>query len=354
MSEERTGIIIFGARGFIGLNLCEKLLKMKTCEIFAVDSDEFSDPKCIQHFKIKNSSFLKGRYHEFVFDINNRFEVANFYDKLKNKNNVKIIEIYNLACPASPPKYQKNPLHTIQTNTIGLMNILDGMKEWYPSAKFLQSSTSEVYGEPKESPQSEDYFGNVNTVGPRSCYDEGKRVAESICREYFEKQKLDIRIVRIFNTYGPYMSRTDGRVITNFIHASLTDTPLTIITANNKKDNMYPYRSFCYIDDLLEMICESVMFMSSSREMILVNTGNDQDFCDISELSIKVFKIRDKLLQLINPTYKVILCDPRKDDPSTRKPNMIKFKNMFCHVPDFTSLDEGLLKTFQFYMECYK
>jgi UDP-glucuronate decarboxylase len=250
--------LITGGAGFIGSNLCEKLLNVGH-KIICVDNLCTGNIKNIQHlFENANLKFIN-------HDITNYLDIDDEID-----------EIYNLACPASPPKYQNEPIKTLKCNFIGVLNLLELAK--IKGAKILQSSTSEIYGEPEISPQHEEYRGNVNTVGIRSCYDEGKRVAETLMIEYHNQYNVDIRIARIFNTYGPKMDKNDGRVVSNIINQALSNIDLTIY------GNGEQTRSFCYIDDQLDGL---IKLMNSNYVYPDIKKGlNGLAFNSISSLAM--------------------------------------------------------------------
>ena len=241
-----------------------------------------------------------------------------------------IDQIYHLACPASPPKYQKNPLYTSKVTFIGTWNLLDFAV--HKRAKILLASTSEVYGEPEVSPQPEYYRGNVNTLGIRSCYDEGKRISETLFMDFHRTYNLEISIVRIFNTYGPYMDKNDGRVVTNFINQMLDDKDITIYGDGNQT------RSFCYIDDLLEGI---IKLMNISY-IYPVNIGND------TELTIK--EIVDILKEMIKPNSKIIYKQLPEDDPTNRKPDISLAKELLNWKPT-VNVEQGFLRTIMYFSE---
>ena len=242
-------ILITGGTGFIGTNLALKLLDLGN-KVVAVDNFYSSSPERLKIFaNKKNFSFIQ-------HDIRKPLKIDQ-----------KIDEIYNLACPASPPIYQKDPIFTLETSVLGIRNMLKLAQEH--KAKILQASTSEVYGNPLQHPQKESYWGNVNPVGPRSCYDEGKRVAETFCYEYFNKG-VDVRVVRIFNTYGPFMNPADGRVVVNFIVQALKGKDLTIYGDGSQT------RSFCYVDDLIEGM---IKYMELKERFFgPINLGNPEEF----------------------------------------------------------------------------
>ncbi|MEC8339341.1 MAG: UDP-glucuronic acid decarboxylase family protein, partial [Nanoarchaeota archaeon] len=248
-------------------------------------------------------------------------------------------EIYHLACPASPIHYQKNPVETIKTTVLGTMNMLDlALKT---KAKILQASTSEIYGDPLQHPQKEIYWGNVNTIGIRSCYDEGKRAAETFCSDYWREYGVDVRVVRIFNTYGPNMHPEDGRVVSNFINQALAGEDITIY------GNGLQTRSFQYVEDLVNIL---IKFMEEDKESLninfskagwneipLLNTGNPNEFTMI--------ELANKILDLIpNTGSKLTYKDLPKDDPKQRRPDITMAKEIFSWEPTI-QLEEGLKKT---------
>lgn len=308
-------ILITGATGFIGTNLIKSLSKYKYIKkIIALDSMISSD----NH----NLNFLNNLNKKIVFikqDIN---------DNLNIKGRIDLI--VNLACPASPPIYQNHAIYTLRTSTIGLFNLLDFAKK--KKSRFLQASTSEIYGDPLVSPQSENYNGNVNIVGPRSCYDEGKRVAESICYEYKNKYNLDIRIMRIFNTFGPFMSLKDGRVISNFIDQIIKGKPLTIYGKGNQT------RSFCFIDDLIKYI-EFLCFSKNKNMFGPFNIGNDNEIT-IKELVKKLEKIKGKKLNITRKPLPI-------DDPKQRMPDLRNIKK-YIKIK-YTPLEVALKSTYEFH-----
>jgi UDP-glucuronate decarboxylase len=305
-------ILVTGGAGFIGSHLCKALLA-RNAEVYCMDNFLTGSKRNIQSL----------RSHPCFHFINHDIIEPYFPDWLD--------QIYNLACPASPPAYQYNAIRTIKANTIGMINIL-GMARRL-KARILQASTSEVYGDPKEHPQSESYWGNVNPIGIRSCYDEGKRVAEALCFDYARANQVDIRVVRIFNTYGPHMDPNDGRVVSNFIVQALQNQELTLY------GNGEQTRSFCYVDDLVEGL---ILMMEQNQEQGPVNLGNDQEFT-IKELAEKVRTLTGSSSPLI---YK-----PRpQDDPSQRRPQLDKARQLLKWSPK-TPLDQGLKSTIAYFKE---
>jgi len=309
-------ILITGAAGFIGTNLCKSIAKYKFVKkIYAIDSMISSDSYNLEFLKKLNSKKIKFIKHDIINELN-----------IKGKLDL----IVNLACPASPPIYQNNSIYTLRSSTIGLFNLLDLAKK--KKSRFLQASTSEIYGDPLISPQSESYNGNVNIVGPRSCYDEGKRVAESICYEYFKNFKLDIRIMRIFNTFGPFMSLKDGRVVSNFIDQIIKKKPLTVYGDGNQT------RSFCFINDLIQYV-EFLCFSNSKNLFGPFNIGNDIEIT-IRELILSLEKINNKKLKIVRKKLPI-------DDPKQRMPDLSKIKKLI--KIKYTPLELALKSTYEFH-----
>ena len=303
-------ILIAGGAGFIGSNLCEKLINMNH-NIICLDNLLTGNMKNIEHLLDKpNFTFIN-------HDIIESFDISE-----------DIHEIYNLACPASPPKYQINPIYTLKINFLGVLNLLELAR--IKKAKFLQSSTSEVYGEPEISPQHENYRGNVNTVGIRSCYDEGKRVAETLVMEYHKQYNIDTRIVRIFNTYGPKMDKNDGRVVSNFINQALNNDDITLYGDGEQT------RSFCYIDDQLDGLIK----LMNSDYIYPMNIGNP------IELNVK--ELAKIILNLTNSNSKLIYKELPSDDPTNRKPDITKARNLLNWEPKY-DLEKGLINTIEYF-----
>ncbi len=302
-------ILVAGGAGFIGFHLCQKLLKKNY--VICVDNLYTGSKKNVDFLnKNKNFQFIKK-------DIQKKFHL-------------KCDEIYNLACPASPKFYQKNPLETIKTNILGSINLLDIANK--NNAKIFQASTSEIYGDPLQHPQNEDYRGNVNTIGIRACYDEGKRLAESIFYDYYRTHNINIKIARLFNTYGPYMNRDDGRVVSNFIVSALKNEPLYIYGNGNQT------RSFCYIEDTIGGIIKLMNTKKSIQGPINIGSNN--------EITIKT--IANKIINLTNSKSKIIFIKKVEDDPIKRKPSL-KLAKKLLKWEQKTSLNEGLKKTVKFF-----
>lgn len=305
-------ILVTGGAGFIGLHLCHSLLK-RGYTVY-----------CIDNFISSKKENLKPLY-----------KFKNFYFKkhdIERPLSIDVSKIYNLACPASPYLYQKKPIKTLKTNFNGVMNILDLAKK--NKATVFQASTSEIYGDPVEHPQKETYFGNVNTMGERSCYDEGKRVAEALFYYYLTNYKLKIKVARIFNTYGPNMLVRDGRVISNFINQAINNDDITVYGDGNQT------RSFCYVDDLIIGINN---FINSKKSITgPLNLGNPKEY------TIKY--IAKKIIKLTESKSKIIYKNKPQDDPVKRKPDISKAKKELSFNPK-TSLNEGLLKTIKYFKQ---
>lgn len=298
-------VLVAGGAGFLGSHFCEFLLK-KEYRVICVDNLITGNEKNIEHLK---------QHKNFVYkkqDIITQFQVEEPIDF-----------ILNLASPASPIDYQKIPIETLDVGAIGTKNLLELAKE--KNAVFLLASTSEVYGDPTVSPQKEAYWGNVNSIGPRSCYDEAKRFAEAITMAYHRVHKIRTRIVRIFNTYGPRMRNNDGRVVPTFLSQAVNNEPITIFGEGSQT------RSFCYVDDLIEGIY--LLMLSDTHEP--VNIGNPNEFT-IKELAKKV-------IALTNSRSKIIFKPLPQDDPKQRRPDITKAKTVLHWEPKI-ELDEGLKK----------
>ncbi len=310
-------ILVTGSAGFIGTNLVGLLLKQGHV---VIGVDNFSSSERWKSEIYKDNP----NYHFFEVDITDKDALDSALAQFQ-----KIDEIYNLACPASPPRYMNLSLETIKVNTGGMINILEVAKRY--GAKILHTSTSEIYGDPLVHPQHEDYRGNVNTIGPRSCYDEGKRISETICYEYHRIFNLDIKIVRIFNTYGPFMDPQDGRVITNFILQALKNEDITIYGDGKQT------RSFQYIDDLLD---GTIRYMERDIPFQAINIGNPEEFT--------ILELAEMVIKMTNSKSKIIFCDLPKDDPKQRKPDISKAMRLLDWRPS-VRLEEGLEKTIKYY-----
>lgn len=307
-------VLVTGGAGFIGSHLCDYLIS-RNYRVICIDNLSTGSKNNINHLtKNINFTFLKR-------DITKSLSLPK----------IKINQIYNLACPASPIHYQKDPLQTIKINTVGIINLLELAKKH--KARILQASTSEVYGDPKEHPQKETYLGNVNLIGPRACYDEGKRIAETLFFEYQKQHKLDIRVARIFNTYGPRMAENDGRVISNFIVQALKGNALAVYG-----DGMNT-RSFCYIRDLVRGI---YLLMDSRRVTGPVNLGNPQEFTilELAKMVINATRSKSKIKFVSLPI----------DDPRKRRPDISKARKILKWQPKVT-FKEGLGVTISYFRE---
>ena len=303
--------LITGGAGFIGSFLCEHLLNAGH-EVICLDNFFTGSKKNVEHL-LANPRFEIIR-HDIVEPIM-----------------LEADWVFNFACPASPIHYQYNPVKTIKTSVMGTINMLGLAKR--VKARILQASTSEVYGNPEIHPQPEEYWGSVNPIGIRSCYDEGKRLAETLTMDYHRQNQVDCKIIRIFNTYGPRMNLNDGRVVCNFILAALKGEPL-IIFGNGEQT-----RSFCYIDDLVEGI---VSMMCKDNFVGPVNLGSPVDF--------SILELAEKIIKLTHSSSKIILKSKRDDDPLRRKPDITLAKKKLAWKPT-VSLAEGLEKTIPYFKE---
>ena len=301
--------LVTGGAGFLGSFLCERLLTTGH-EVIALDNFFTGSKQNIDHL-FGNSNFELIR-HDVVEPIL-----------------IEVDWIFNLACPASPVHYQYNPVKTVKTSVMGAINMLGLAKR--VRARILQASTSEVYGDPEVHPQTEDYWGSVNPIGPRSCYDEGKRVAETLVMDYHRQNQVDAKIIRIFNTYGPRMHPNDGRVVSNFIVAALNNDPITLFGDGSQT------RSFCYVDDLIE----GILRMMQSKDFIgPVNLGNPGEFT--------VMELAQKVIQLTNSRSQVIPREKREDDPIRRRPDISLAQQKLGWQPQ-VPLEEGLQKTIAYF-----
>ena len=303
-------VLVTGGAGFIGSHLCERLLA------------DGHDVICLDNFFTGSKDNIRHLIG------NDHFELV-MHD-ITREYQAEVDQIYNLACPASPPHYQYNPIKTIETSVIGVSNMLDLAKSC--NARILQASTSEIYGDPTVHPQTEDIWGNVNPIGIRSCYDEGKRCAETIMMDYHRQNHVDIRIVRIFNTYGPNMALNDGRVVSNFIIQALQNQNITIYGDGSQT------RSFCYVSDLIDGL---VKMMNNSQNFIgPVNLGNP------SERSILDFA--KYIIKLTNSNSKIVYKPLPGDDPTQRKPDVSLAKQVLAWEPT-VDIETGLLKTINYF-----
>jgi UDP-glucuronate decarboxylase len=309
MSRKKT-VLVSGGGGFLGSHLCEKLLK-KNCDVICVDNFFTGSKENIKHL-LKDPGFELIR-HDITWPLY-----------------LEVDAIYNLACPASPIHYQYDPIQTTKTSVSGAINLLGLAKRL--KIPILQASTSEVYGNPTVHPQTEDYWGNVNPIGLRSCYDEGKRCAETLFFDYRRQLNVDTKVVRIFNTYGPRMQANDGRVVSNFIVQALQGEDITIYGDGSQT------RSFCYVDDLIEAI---VRMMDTPFDVMgPINIGNPEEYT-IKELALKI-------IDLTGAKSKLVYKDLPSDDPVRRKPDISLAKKTLLWEPE-TPLNEGLIKTISYF-----
>tara|TARA_Y100001978_G_C23610045_1_gene393097 strand:+ start:47 stop:1006 length:960 start_codon:yes stop_codon:yes gene_type:complete len=300
--------LVTGGAGFLGSHLIDKLMNANQEVI------------CLDNYFTGNKSNIKKWLNHPNFELI-RHDVT-------EPIQLEIDQIWHLACPASPIHYQENPIKTAKTSFLGTYNMLGLARR--VKAKFLLASTSEIYGDPKITPQQESYFGYVNPVGIRSCYDEGKRISETLCSDYKRIHNLDIRIIRIFNTYGPRMKPNDGRVVSNFICQALQNKPLTIYGKGTQT------RSFCYVEDLIE----GMNNLMQSKVTSPVNIGNPEE--------LTILELAQKIRNKINPNLEIIFKPLPQDDPLRRQPDITKAKNKIGWQPN-TSLDDGLDKTISWF-----
>ena len=302
-------ILVTGGSGFIGSHLCERLL------------NEGHDVLCLDNL------FTGSRDNIIHLMDNHRFELVR-HDIIEPIL-LEVDQIYNLACPASPVHYQYNPVKTTKTSVMGTINMLGLAKR--VRARILQASTSEIYGDPKVSPQKEDYWGNVNCIGIRSCYDEGKRVAETLMMDYHRQNKVDIRIVRIFNTYGPRMALNDGRVVSNFIVQALKAKPITVYGDGTQT------RSFCYVSDLVEGM---IRMMNQDVFIGPVNLGNPDEYT--------ILEFAKKIKEFTGTKSKIVFKPLPQDDPMQRRPDITLAKKKLKWQPK-VGVGEGLAETVEYF-----
>jgi UDP-glucuronate decarboxylase len=303
-------ILVTGGAGFIGSHLCERLLQEGN-EVICVDNFYTGTKDNIKH--LFNSPYFEVIRHDITFPLY-----------------IEVDEIYNLACPASPIHYQKDPVQTVKVSVHGSINMLGLAKRL--NIKILQTSTSEVYGDPLVHPQPETYWGNVNPIGIRACYDEGKRCAETLFFAYHQQHKLKIKVSRIFNTYGPRMHPNDGRVVSNFIVQALKGEPITVYGDGSQT------RSFCYVDDMVEALIK----LMNSRDDLTgpINLGNPSEFT--------ILELAEKVIKLTNSKSKINFKPLPKDDPKQRKPDISLAKKELQWEPK-VSLEDGLKETIEYF-----
>jgi len=308
--ENRRRVLVTGGAGFLGSHLCDRLLEAGH-EVLCVDNLVTGAKRNIEHLHANpRFEFLR---HDVTFPLH-----------------VEVDEIFNLACPASPVHYRRDPVQTTKTSVHGAINMLDLAKRL--SCPILQASTSEVYGDPEQHPQSEDYWGRVNPIGTRSCYDEGKRCAETLFFDYHRQHGLEIKVARIFNTYGPRMHPDDGRVVSNFIVQALTGQPITLFGDGSQT------RSFCYVDDLIEGL---IRLMQSPPQMTgPINLGNPEEH--------SIGQLAKRVLAEVGADNDILYNPLPEDDPKQRRPDISKARAELDWSPT-TDLDEGLAKTIDYF-----
>lgn len=304
-------ILVTGGAGFLGSHLCDRLLTRGDVVM------------CVDNFFTGRRENIAHLLQHPCFTLIEHDIITPLY------LNQSIDHIYNLACPASPIHYQRNPVRTVKANTIGMINMLGLAKK--TGARILQASTSEIYGDPEVHPQPEEYVGHVNTLGPRACYDEGKRVAETLCMDYHRSHKVDIRIVRIFNTYGPRMHPEDGRVVSTFIVQALRNQPLTINGDGSQT------RSFCYVSDLIEAMIRT---MNQAKTVGPINLGNPEE--------IPIKKLAELIITATGSKAKIVHLDLPLDDPQQRCPDIGRAKQYLNWEPAI-AFAAGLPKTIKYF-----
>lgn len=310
MKRQRKRVLVTGGAGFLGSHLCDRLIAAD-CDVLCVDNFFTGDKGNIAH--LLGNPYFELIRHDVTFPLY-----------------VEADEIYNLACPASPVHYQFDPVQTTKTSVHGAINMLGLAKRI--KARILQASTSEVYGDPSVHPQKEDYWGNVNPIGIRACYDEGKRCAETLFFDYHRQYGLDIKVARIFNTYGPRMHPNDGRVVSNFIVQALKNQPITIYGTGQQT------RSFCFVDDLIE----GLLRLMSTDEGITgpINLGNPVEFT--------MLELAEQVLKLTGSTAEISYKPLPSDDPTQRQPDITQARQVLAWEPK-VKLEQGLKKTIEYF-----
>jgi UDP-glucuronate decarboxylase len=308
-------ILVTGGAGFVGSHLCRRLVA------------DGHDVICLDNYFTGTKDNVRELWHNPKFELVRHDVINPFF--------AEVDEIFNLACPASPIHYQYNPIKTTKTSVLGIINMLGLAKE--VKAKIMQASTSEVYGDPTENPQRESYWGNVNPIGERSCYDEGKRVAETLCKDYYKMHGVKIKIIRIFNTYGPNMNRNDGRVISNFITQALRNEEITIYGDGSHT------RSFQYVDDLIEGM---IKVMATEDDFSgPVNLGNPHE--------ISVMDLANIIIKLTDSKSKIVTLPLPNDDPKMRRPDITLARRLIDYNPS-VPLEKGLLNTIEYFKNLLK
>jgi UDP-glucuronate decarboxylase len=304
-------VLVTGGAGFLGSHLCDRLVT-QGADVLCLDNFFTGSKKNILHLMDKNNFELIR--HDLVEPIF-----------------VEVDQIYNLACPASPVHYQYNPVKTVKTNVMGAINMLGLAKR--VKARILQASTSEVYGNPEQHPQKETYWGHVNPIGVRSCYDEGKRVAETLMMDYYRQNQVDVRIVRIFNTYGPRMAISDGRVVSNFIVQALRDDPITVYGDGSQT------RSFCYASDMID---GCIRMMNCEDFIGPVNLGNPNEF--------SIRRLAEQVIEITQSKSEIVYKSLPEDDPVQRRPDISLAKEKLNWTPQ-VDLAEGLKKAIDYFRQ---
>lgn len=310
-------ILVTGGAGFIGSNLVSKLVKNRENQIIVLDNLSTGAEKNIQEFQDNDN------FQFFKYDITD-YSVIDFIKKLN------VDEIYNLACPASPKYYLKHPIETWESSVLGVRNLLESIKG--TKIKMVHSSTSEVYGDALEYPQTENYWGNVNPIGVRACYDEGKRAAESLIYDYIRQYNVDVRVIRIFNTYGPKMNPLDGRIISNFIMQALNNDDITIYGTGEQT------RSFCFVDDTIDFMVK--LMNSNNRNDSPINVGNPYE--------LTVNYVAKYIKEKIGSSSQIVYLNAMSDDPVKRKPNIDKAKSYIDWTP-CVSFENGIKLTIEYF-----
>lgn len=309
-------ILVTGGAGFIGSHLCARLVE-EGHEVLCLDNFFTGQKRNIQALReLHNFELIR---HDVTEPIS-----------------LQVDQVYNLACPASPVHYQFNPVKTVKTNLMGTLNMLELCEQ--VGATFLQASTSEVYGDPTLHPQPEEYWGNVNPIGPRSCYDEGKRLAETLCMDFHRQSRVPIKIARIFNTYGPNMAVNDGRVVSNFVVQALRGEPITIYGSGQQT------RSFCYVDDLVDGLIR-LMNMTDREFTGPINLGNPAEFT--------MLELAEKVLQLTGSSSEILYGDLPVDDPKQRQPDVRKAREWLSWSPK-VNLELGLTQTISYFRQVHE
>lgn len=308
-------MLVTGGGGFLGSHLCERLLA-EGHDVICVDNFFTGSKENIRHL-LSHNGFELIR-HDITWPLY-----------------LEVDAIYNLACPASPIHYQYDPIQTTKTSVMGAVNLLGMAKRL--NIPILQASTSEVYGDPAVHPQTEEYWGNVNCIGPRSCYDEGKRCAETLFFDYNRQLGVPVKVIRIFNTYGPRMQINDGRVVSNFIIQALQGMDITIYGDGSQT------RSFCFVDDLIEGMI--LMMNTPAKVTGPINLGNPGEFT--------MLELAQKVIKLTGSKSKLVFCELPKDDPARRRPDITKAKEILGWNPKIT-IDEGLPKTIEYFRKILK